>query len=52
MPRLIWLTQPASGKDGIDPKILQGYPQLCAMIDKLLALPQIVEYYENTKPLR
>eukprot|EP00808_Paulinella_micropora_P007323 g80883.t1 len=48
-PRLTWLAK--SGMEGISPEILQPYPLLRGLIDKLLALPEVVEYYETHKPI-
>jgi glutathione S-transferase len=47
VPRLQWL---ASGvNDGIATTILEPFPHLRSLIDRLMALPAIVAYYEAKK---
>ncbi|KAJ1423502.1 hypothetical protein B484DRAFT_451869 [Ochromonadaceae sp. CCMP2298] len=44
VPRLQWLVEPGVN-EGISPTLLEGYPLICALIEKLMALPQVVAYY-------
>lgn len=46
VPRLQWLVEPGVN-DGISPTLLDAYPKLKAMMDKLMALPEVVQYYET-----
>mmetsp|Transcript_31297 Transcript_31297/g.52793 ORF Transcript_31297/g.52793 Transcript_31297/m.52793 type:complete len:176 (-) Transcript_31297:97-624(-) len=46
VPRLQWLVEPGQ-HDGISTSILDPYPKLRALIDKLLALPAIAAYYKK-----
>lgn len=45
VPRLQWLASGAN--DGISTDILKPFPRVLALIDKLMTLPAIVEYYKN-----
>jgi glutathione S-transferase len=47
VPRLQWLASGAN--DGISLTILDPFPQLKAVIAKLMALPAVTEYYEKLK---
>ena len=48
VPRLQWLVSGAN--DGIDGNLLDGYPKVKEMIEKLMSLPEVVEYYKKNPP--
>ena len=48
VPRLQWLVSGAN--DGIDGGLLGGYPKVLEMMAKLMALPEVVAWYENPPP--
>ena len=48
VPRLQWLASGAN--DGISRDILEPYPAVKAMMAKLMALPEVVAWYEKNPP--
>lgn len=44
VPRLQWLVEPGVN-EGISTTLLDAYPKLKGLIDKLLNLPEVVAYY-------
>lgn len=48
VPRLQWLVSGAN--DGIDANLLDGYPKVKEMIDKLMTIPEVVTHYEKRPP--
>ena len=48
VPRLKWLVSGAN--DGIDSNLLDGFPNVKALIAKMMALPEVVSWYEKNPP--
>ena len=46
VPRLQWLVEPGVN-EGISTTLLDGYPKVKAMMEKFMALPAVVTYYET-----
>jgi glutathione S-transferase len=46
VPRLQWLVEPGT-HDGISTDLLQRFPRILNLIDKLLHLPAIESYYQK-----
>jgi glutathione S-transferase len=46
VPRLQWLVEPHVN-EGISPHLLDNYPKLKGMMQKLMDLPAVVEYYRT-----
>ena len=48
VPRLKWLVSGAN--DGIDSNLLDGFPNVKALNAKMMALPEVVSWYEKNPP--